>query len=107
MSRMDMDNNFQTPFKQDQYLGFESPQGNSSMEKTPEKKSVLLKCVCSCSAIDVTKWEDEEEYYITFYESFNSNQSFFARIKNALIGKNNSNHGIVLSTEDFKKLKEL
>lgn len=101
---MNIDNNFIPLLKQDQYLF-----GDESCEAF-EKKTLLLRCSCTCTAISIDKWDDEDEYYITFYPSYVAESSFFRRVKEAyktLIGKNNEKFGVVLSTEEFNKIKEL
>lgn len=71
------------------------------------KKEMIVKCVDNCSCLSIDKFDNENEYYVTFYKSYN-NKRFTYRIKdalNTLLGKNVVGTEIVLSGEDFNKLK--
>lgn len=71
------------------------------------KKEMIVKCVDNCSCLSVDKFDNENEYYVTFYKSY-SDKRFTYRIKdalNTLLGKNVVGTEIVLSGEDFNKLK--
>lgn len=71
------------------------------------KKEMVVKCVDNCSCLSIDKFDDENEYYVTFYKSYD-NKRFLYRIKdalNTLLGKNIVGTEIVLSEEDFNKLK--
>ena len=71
------------------------------------KKDIIVKCVDNCSCLSVNKFDDEDEYYVTFYKSYYKKRFFF-RLKDALktlLGKDVVGTEIVLSEEDFNKLK--
>lgn len=72
---MNIDNNFIPSLKQDQiWFGDEF----CTIGRKSEKKTLLLRCSCTCTAISIDKWDDEDEYYITFYPSYSSESSFSA-----------------------------
>ncbi len=71
------------------------------------KKEIMVKCVDNCSCLSVDKFDDENNYYITFYKSYGKKRFSF-RLKdalNTLLGKDVIGTEIILSEEDFNKLK--
>jgi len=73
-----------------------------------EKKEILVKCGDNCSAMSVDKFDDDEdEYFITFYNSY-EDCSWFKKIKaiwKILRGRNIHNSEIILSKEEYNKLR--
>ncbi len=83
------------------YTGFGQPKST--------KKELLLKCECSCSVLSVSKYSDEDDYSLVFYQYSLPYISFWRKIKLAidvLKGKNIRTADIILSNSDFKKLKK-
>jgi hypothetical protein len=57
--------------------------------------------------MSVDKFNDETDYYVTFYKSY-GNKSFWGRVKEAwktIRGLNSHSNEIVLTQEDYKRLK--
>lgn len=70
------------------------------------KKEVIIPCSDHCAMVSFTKWDDEDEYFISFYLNYHSpKKSFWAWIKE-LFKKQNSDLGIVCKQEDIDKLKQ-
>lgn len=64
-------------------------------------------CQDKCSATSFLKYEDEEEWFISFYLNYSlPSKSFFARLKDVFKPNKTSNLGIVCTQEDMDKLKE-
>jgi hypothetical protein len=71
------------------------------------KSELIVKCVDNCSCMSVDKFNGETDYYITFYKSY-GNKSFWGRVKEAwktIKGLNSDLNEIVLTQEDYKRLK--
>ena len=71
------------------------------------KSEIIVKCVDNCSCMSVDKFNDETDYYVTFYKSY-GNKSFWGRVKEAwktIRGLNSNFNEIILTQEDFKRLK--
>lgn len=74
-----------------------------------DNKNLLLKCECFGEVISIYRFEDEQETSITIYKYFATDISFFRRIKMAikvLKGEGISTADVVLSKENFEKIKE-
>lgn len=72
-------------------------------------KNILLNCECHGEVLSLTRFENEEETYFTVYKYSYSGISFFRRIKMAirvLKGEGISTADVVLSKENFEKIKE-
>ena len=77
------------------------------METSEGKKELIVKCVDNCSCLSVDKYDDCGDHYITLYKSY-SGKSFWFRLKDIwkiLVGDRVSSFDIVLSGEDFSKIK--
>lgn len=73
------------------------------------KKEVIIKCTDNCSCMSIDKFNDEPEYYITFYRSY-GNKSIWGRIKdvyNILMGNDVINHELIVYKNDIDKLINL
>lgn len=75
------------------------------------KNEVIVKCDCNCSCMSVDCWDEEDdlekEYFITFYNSY-ENRGFITKIKTIwkiIIGKRIYNSDLVLSEEEFNKIR--
>ena len=73
-----------------------------------KRTEVLVKCGDNCSAMSVDRFDGEgEEYYVTFYNSY-EDCSWFKKIKTiwkVLKGRNIHNSEIILSPEEYNKLR--
>lgn len=72
------------------------------------KTEVIVKCLDNCTALSIDKWDDAPEYFITLYSSFNRKTTFIQKLKfifKILMGKKIYHYDIVLSEEDFNKIK--
>ena len=73
------------------------------------KKELFIQCECQGEILKVDKFEDEQEYYLTVFRYYFPSLSFFSRIKYAwkvLKGEGIQTAGIVLSYENFNKIKK-
>jgi len=73
------------------------------------RSEVVVKCVDNCTCMSVDKFNDDTDYYITFYKSY-GNKSLWGRLKEAwraIRGLNSNLNEIVLTQEDYKKFKNL
>jgi len=73
------------------------------------KKEIIVKCVdnCSCLSVDKDTTGDMSDYYVTLYRSY-SGKGFWFRVRDAwkaLIGKNLSTWDMVLTEEEFNRLR--
>lgn len=71
------------------------------------KKEINIKCECSCSIVNVSKFEGESEIYLNFYTSYNPKSSMPHRIKEAwkvLLGGYNNKFEVAVSQDNFNKL---
>lgn len=78
------------------------------MGSLDEKKELVVKCLDNCSCLSVDKYDDCGDHYITLYKSYEG-KSFWLRLKDIwkiLIGDRVSSFDIVLSEEDFNKIKK-
>jgi len=73
--------------------------------KEPERKDLFLTCSCESELLRFSKWEDEEEVYITLYSYLNEKYSFWERLK-FLFGGKTKTADVVLSKKEFNKLKK-
>lgn len=81
--------------------------GFQPMQEEPKYKELVLMCQDKCSAASFLKYEDEEEWFISFYLNYSlPSKSSFARLKDAFKPNKTSNLGIVCTQEDINKLKE-
>jgi hypothetical protein len=71
----------------------------------PKRKDLYLPCTCETELLRVSKWEDEEDVYITVYQYLNERYSFWERLK-ILFGGKSKTCDIVLSKKEFNKLKK-
>lgn len=74
-----------------------------------EKKELFIQCECQGEILKIDKWEDEEEYYLTVFKYSFPNISFLRRIGyawNVLKGEGVRAAGLVLSKENFNKIKK-
>lgn len=72
-----------------------------------DKKELIVKCEDNCSCISFDKWLDEEDYYVTFYKSYQGS-SFLSKIKDMwkiLRGKNVIGFEVILKEDDFTKIR--
>lgn len=72
-------------------------------------KNLLLRCECFGEVISIERFENEQEVYLTVYQYSFVDISFFRRIKYAidvLRGKKLRTADVVLSKENFDKIKE-
>ena len=77
------------------------------MENIEGKKELIIKCVDNCCCLSVDKYDDCGDHYITLYKSY-GRKSFWFRLKDIwkiLTGDQISSFDIVLSEEDFNKIK--
>ena len=70
----------------------------------PKKEDIFLPCDCNSEILRVIKWEDEEEYYLTIYSYHADKYSLWERVKILFGGKVKTSE-IILSKENFNKLK--
>lgn len=71
------------------------------------KTELIVKCIDNCSCVSVDKWDDEQEYYFTFFKSY-SKKKFWERVKDmfkVLKGDDVHTHEIILNEEDYEKLR--
>lgn len=74
-----------------------------------KNKNLLINCECHGEVLSLTRFENEEETYFTVYKYSYYSISFFRRIKLAikvLKGEGISTADVVLSKENFDKIKE-
>ena len=91
--------------KRDIFVGFD---GGYSEEK-PNKKELLISCDCLGEVVSVIRYKGEEEVYINIYKFMSSSVSFFTRLKwtwKVIMGKGISTADVVLSKENFNKIKK-
>ena len=72
-----------------------------------ERSEVIVKCVDNCTCMSVDKFNDDTDYYITFYKTY-GNKSLWGRVKEAwktIRGLNSDLNEIVLTKEDYQKLR--
>src|SRR3990172_6696769 len=77
--------------------------------KAPKKKDLYVNCECDSEILRITKWEDEDEFYLTVYEYSPSSVSFSRRIGMAfdvLRGKKIKTKELIISKENFNKIKK-
>jgi hypothetical protein len=82
--------------------------GMGAPEVEPKKTSVVIECEDKCSAISLTKWDDEDSVEIFVYKSFCD--GFWDRVKNAirvLRGKNYLLADLVVRGDEINKIKSL
>lgn len=73
--------------------------------KEPERKDLFLSCSCESEILRLSKWEDEDEIYLTIYQYLSDRYTFWERIK-ILFGGKSKTADIVLSKKEFNKLKK-
>ena len=72
-----------------------------------ERSEVIVKCVDNCTCMSVDKFNDDTDYYITFYKTY-GNKSLWGRVKEdwkTIRGLNSDLNEIVLTKEDYQKLR--
>jgi hypothetical protein len=75
----------------------------------PKKKDLYVNCECDSEILRITKWEDEDEFYLTVYEYSPSSVSFLRRIGMAfdmLLGNKTVTKELIISKENFNKIKK-
>lgn len=75
----------------------------------PKKKDLYVNCEYNSEILRITKWEDEDEFYLTVYEYSPSSVSFLRRIGmafNVLRGKKVKTKELIISKENFNKIKK-
>lgn len=75
------------------------------MGAPPKKTSVVIECEDKCSAISLTRYDDEKQVDIFVYKSFRD--KFWTRVKNAirvLRGENYLLADLVVRDEEIKKI---
>ena len=68
-------------------------------------KEVVLKCSCLNELVRINRWNGESETYLTIYKYRGSSLSFWDKLK-FLFGSSVIGGDVVLSEEEFNKLKE-
>lgn len=94
--------------KQDMLLGFEERGGGEKLPKV-EERELLMSCDCYGEIVRLTNYSDEEEVYLTIYKYHFEGQSFLTRLKgawNVFRGRGISTADVVLSKENFNKIKQ-
>jgi hypothetical protein len=71
----------------------------------PKRKDLFLSCSCESEIVRLSKWEDEDEVYLTVYSFLSDKYSFWERLKILFCGKTKSTE-IILSKKEFNKLKK-
>jgi hypothetical protein len=72
-----------------------------------EKKNIIVKCEDNCSCMSIDNWEDEPEYFITFYKSY-SGHSLWNRIKDSfwhIFGRDIIGTELIITEKDFEKIR--
>jgi hypothetical protein len=79
----------------------------------PKKKDLYVNCECDSEILRITKWEDEDEFYLTVYEYSPSlvslTPSLLRRIGmafNVLMSKKLVTKELIISKENFNKIKK-
>jgi hypothetical protein len=72
---------------------------------SPKRKDLYLPCTCETELLRVSKWEDEEEVYLSVYSFFAEKYSFWERLGFLFKGKIKTAE-IILSKKEFNKLKK-
>ena len=73
--------------------------------KEPKKKDLFLKCSCDSEILRLTKWEDEDEVYLTVYQYVSDRYNFWERLV-ILFGGKSRTASIILDKKEFNKLKK-
>jgi hypothetical protein len=71
------------------------------------RNQLIVKCADNCSCLSVDKWADEKEYVITTYKSYATKgwKSKLSDIWKIIKGDNVVDTELILSEEDFNKLR--
>jgi hypothetical protein len=71
------------------------------------RNQLIVKCADNCSCLSVDKWADEKEYVITTYKSYATKgwKSKLSDICKIIKGDNVVDTELILSEEDFNKLR--
>lgn len=75
----------------------------------PKEKTIFIPCNCKSEVVGLSKYDDEDEIYLTVYKYSSISFSFFTRIKMAwkvIKGESIDTADVVLSKENFEKIKE-
>lgn len=70
------------------------------------KVDTFIPCQCDSEILRISKWENEDEYYLSVYQFSSLRYSFWERIC-ILFGGKVKTCDIILSKEHFEKLKTL
>lgn len=71
----------------------------------PKKEELFLPCECDSEILRLTRFESEDEVYLTVYEFSGSKYSFWERLK-LLFGGRVKTADVVLSKENFEKIRK-
>ena len=74
-----------------------------------DKKEVIVKCVDNCTSLSIDKWNEDEEYILTFYKSY-SGKSFKEKIKDIfriLRGREVIGSELIIDKKSFDKIRYL
>lgn len=71
----------------------------------PKKEELFLSCACESEIVKLTRWENEDETYLTVYSYLADKYTFWERVKILFRGKTRS-CDIVLYKDTFDKLKQ-
>jgi hypothetical protein len=71
------------------------------------RNQLIVKCADNCSCLSVDKWADEKEYTVTTYKSYATKgwKSKLSDIWKIIKGDNVVDTELILSEEDFNKLR--
>lgn len=69
------------------------------------ENKLYLSCQCNSEVLTLDRFEDEEEIYLTVYSHSGERYSFWERVK-ILFGGKVRTADVVLSIEDFEKIKQ-
>lgn len=73
-----------------------------------KEKELLVSCNCKSEVLGLTRFEDEEEVYLTVYKYYSVSTSFFARLKMAIKIFTDGKlavSDVIISKENFEKIK--
>ena len=71
------------------------------------KKEVIVKCFDNCSCMSVDKFDNESEYFVTFYNSYHD-ASIYRKIRDIfriIRGRQINTSEVILTEEDYEKLR--
>jgi hypothetical protein len=73
-------------------------------------RELIVKCWDNCSCLSIDYWDEPEdnEYILTFYNSYSDKTSFGKKLKDIwkiIRGKRIYNSELILTKEDFDKIR--